>query len=212
MRITKATAAATAFAFLHACTPSLCSLQSVARGGRRIDDAIFSVRQARYQCRQHSNKHPSDGCRQTRRTDSPLLPSTHLPPCPHIKQLSACYLQSVARGGRKIDDAIIPVVMTLSAQTSANATQDAIDAKCEKRRKGVFGPPGGKRFIVHVDDLNMPKVRESPGELELTPPSEWHVHVCMNYCLTPLQWRMRTRMTLRWHDVFQPQLEPHAIA
>lgn len=35
--------------------------------------------------------------------------------------------------------------------------QDMMDAKMEKRRKGVFGPPAGKQFVVHIDDLNMPK-------------------------------------------------------
>jgi len=73
------------------------------------------------------------------------------------------YLQGVSKcEGKSAPSELMPLTMTFSAQTSANMTQDTLDGKFEKRRRGIFGPPAGKFQAIHVDDLNMPK-RETYG-------------------------------------------------
>ena len=52
------------------------------------------------------------------------------------------------------------IPITFSAQTTANQTQDAIDLKLDKIKRGVYGAPVGKKYIVFVDELNMPKKQE----------------------------------------------------
>ena len=73
----------------------------------------------------------------------------------------AQYLSGAAKvQGRTIRQNVIPLTMTFSANTSANVTQDSLDAKMDKRRKGVYGPAAGKIYYVYIDDLNMPKREE----------------------------------------------------
>ncbi|OQR93149.1 dynein heavy chain [Achlya hypogyna] len=69
----------------------------------------------------------------------------------------SCYLDAILNE-RLSPDLFSVIMLSFSAKTSANMTQNIIDGKLDKRRKGVYGPPVGKDGIVFVDDLNMPQI------------------------------------------------------
>ncbi|KAL3266448.1 hypothetical protein HHI36_010620 [Cryptolaemus montrouzieri] len=65
-------------------------------------------------------------------------------------------LTVIAKLGKNMHKKFICDFLSFSARTSANQTQDLIDSKLDRRRKGVFGPPVLKRQVFFIDDFNMP--------------------------------------------------------
>ena len=56
----------------------------------------------------------------------------------------------------------VPLSVIFSAATTANGLEDSLFSKMIKRRQRVYGAPLGKRFVIFLDDMNMP-AREKYG-------------------------------------------------
>ncbi|XP_051514176.1 dynein axonemal heavy chain 10 [Myxocyprinus asiaticus] len=57
-------------------------------------------------------------------------------------------------------DTTIMMSINFSSRTTSMDLQRTLEASVEKRTKDTFGPPMGKRLLVFMDDLNMPRVDE----------------------------------------------------
>merc|ERR1719460_1648656 len=78
-------------------------------------------------------------------------------------------------------------------------TQDIIDGKLDKRRKGVYGPPVNQFNVVFVDDLNMPEVEEYGAQ----PPIELLRQFC-DANATPGGWYDMTEVV--WRTIIDTNL------
>lgn len=46
----------------------------------------------------------------------------------------------------------LPNIINFSARTSSNITQDMIMTKLDRRRKGVYGPAMGKKYVIFIGE------------------------------------------------------------
>lgn len=68
----------------------------------------------------------------------------------------------------KAPEHIVNAMVNFSGKTSTKNLQDAFEGNLEAKRKTLLGPPGGKKMIFFIDDINMPQ----PDTYGSQPPCE----------------------------------------
>jgi dynein heavy chain len=53
-------------------------------------------------------------------------------------------------------DNIVSAFVNFSGKTTTKNLVDAFEGNLEAKRKTLLGPPGGKKMIFFIDDVNMP--------------------------------------------------------
>ena len=53
---------------------------------------------------------------------------------------------------------MVSAFVNFSGKTQSKNLQDVFESKLEKKRKTLLGPPGGKKMIFFLDDVNMPQL------------------------------------------------------
>jgi len=56
------------------------------------------------------------------------------------------------------DSDLVSAFVNFSGKTTTKNLQDAFEGNLEAKRKTLLGPPGGKKMIFFIDDVNMPQL------------------------------------------------------
>ncbi|PNH08033.1 Dynein-1-alpha heavy chain, flagellar inner arm I1 complex [Tetrabaena socialis] len=80
-------------------------------------------------------------------------------PCLFVGESGTAKSVTIANYLAHLDPSVnIMLNVNFSSRTSSLDVQRAIEDSTEKRTKDTYGPPMGKRLLMFIDDLNMPRV------------------------------------------------------